>query len=149
MSTRRTPEEESPFERQNLAQTTGQYYDMMRTESDDGTAPPTAEREAITAPPDADRDRAAPTARVSSTGAPQSPRAAPPADVSRRPETPLQQFAARGAAETSPEPDRIQVMEAKELIEEPMPSSAVAGHGRRPGTGGYEGDVEAKERGYE
>ena len=36
--------------RGNLAQTSGQYYDMMRTSSDDGTVPPTAQREAITAP---------------------------------------------------------------------------------------------------
>lgn len=117
-----TPEEQSPFEQQNRAQTTGQYYDMMRTESDDGTVPPTVHREAVTAPPTADLDRTIPGARTSSTGAPAID---PPPYGSRRPETPLQEFAARGGMEPSTPPDRVHVMQARAMIQDPVPSSAV------------------------
>jgi hypothetical protein len=120
-----TPEEQSPFERRNLAQTTGQYYDMMRSQSDDGTVPPTVHREAVTAPPTADRDRTTPGAVTSSSRAPEVAAGAPPPTELRMPETPLQEFAARGSAETQSGTDRRQVMQARQMIEEPAPSPVI------------------------
>lgn len=119
-----TPEEQSPFERRNRAQTTGQYYDMMRSTSDDGTVPPTVHREAVTAPPTADLDRTVPGATTSSSGAPETATIPPPPAAQRRPTTPLQEFAARGGA-LAAEPDRRQVMQARAMIEEPIPSPVI------------------------
>lgn len=115
-----TPEERSPAGRKNLAQATGQYYDMMRSESGDGTVPPTARREAITTPHTTDYDQAVPGARYSTSGAPQVPGGAPPEDILRGPRTPLQEFAARASAEDTPTPDTRGVLKAREMIEPPL-----------------------------
>jgi hypothetical protein len=115
-----TPEEQSSFERANLAQSTGQYYDMTRSRSDDGTVPPSAIREAITTPPTAEYDQTMPGARKSTSGAPEAPQGIPPADTPRQPETPLQEFAARPSSESEPAPNGADVAQARKMIESPV-----------------------------
>lgn len=105
-------------ERPNLSQSTGQFYDMMRSQSDDGTVPPTSQREAITTPPLGKHDRTVPGARSGTGGAPVVAANAPPA-ASGPPETPLQRFAARPSAEETPDPAPGHLARARSLIVEP------------------------------
>jgi len=99
--------------RGNLAQTSGQYYDMMRTSSDDGTVPPTAQREAITAPPLGGAVQITPSTRagsvVDTAPMPESSDAGP-RRATGGPRTPLEEFAARDTSdlETTPDPQGAQ-----------------------------------------
>lgn len=116
--------------RGNIAQTSGQYYDMMRTSSDDGTVPPTARREAITAPPLGGAERIAPNTRATGVAG-----TAPMADGSdagpRRatggPRMPLEEFAARDTSATEATPDLRSAERAARMID--------PGQGVDPATG--------------
>lgn len=102
--------------RGNIAQTSGQYYDMMHTSSDDGTVPPTAQREAITAPPLGGAERI--TSDTRATGVVDTTLST---DGQRRatggPRTPLEEFAARDTSATEAAPDMQSAGRAAQMID--------------------------------
>ena len=106
--------------RGNIAQTSGQYHDMMRSNSDDGTVPPTAQREAITAPPLGGAGQIAPS--IGATGvADTAPMAddsdAGPPRATGGPRTPLEEFAARDTSATEATPDLRSAERAAQMID--------------------------------
>jgi hypothetical protein len=121
-----TQRERPAVPEENIPEATGQVYDMMRTSSDDGTVPPTAQREGMLMPPTPDYDRTEPGKRYSSTGAPEpAVNSAPdPTQVPHGKRTPLEEFAARTSSEGEATPDPALTARARRLIEEPVPGPA-------------------------
>ena len=121
--------------RGNLAQTSGQYYDMMRSKSDDGTVPPSAQREAITAPSLEGAEQIAPNNRA--TGVVHTAPITDSVDAGPRratggPRTPLEEFAARDTSVTEATPDMQSAARAAQMIDPKQGVDPATGETARP-----------------